>query len=91
MLASLFVDMHAGLKPLLFAEVIMIMLTIHAIWIFSHVTSDNVFNLITAVCAFFKITGKIFGKICICLLRAHFKKDQQRTYLMMFMQFFIKK
>ena len=30
---------------------------------------------------FFKITGKTFGKICIHLLRVHFKNDEQRTYL----------
>ena len=41
------------------------------------------------VLRFFKITGKTCDKICIYLLRVHFKKkDQQKTYLMMFMRFF---
>ena len=29
------------------------------------------------------------GKICIYLLRIHYKKDQKRTYLMMIIQFFL--
>ena len=36
---------------------------------------------------FFKITGKTCGKICIYLLKVHFKNNQQRTYLM-FVRFF---
>ena len=35
-----------------------------------------------------KLQGKR-GKICICLLRVHFKKSQQMTYLMMLMRFFL--
>ena len=31
----------------------------------------------------------ICGKICIYLLRIHYKKDQKRTYLMMTMPFFL--
>ena len=51
--------------------------------------SVKVFKFLQCVLKFFKITGKTCGKICIYLLRVHFKKkDQQRTYLMMFMGFF---
>ena len=35
------------------------------------------------------LTTLICGKICIYLLRIHYKKDQKRTYLMMTMPFFL--
>ena len=38
---------------------------------------------------FSKLLGTLScGKICIYLLRIHYKKDQKRTYLMMIMRFF---
>ena len=40
------------------------------------------------VLKFFKITWKTCGKICVYVLRIHFKKDLQRTHLMMFMRLF---
>ena len=38
---------------------------------------------------FSKLLGTLIcGKICIYLLRIHYKKDQKKTYLMMIMRFF---
>ena len=46
-------------------------------------------NYRTVRLGFSKLLGTlIFGKICICLLRIHYKKDQKNTYLMMIMRFF---
>ena len=39
---------------------------------------------------FSKLLGTLSGgKICIYLLRIHYKKDQKRTYLMMIIRFFL--
>ena len=37
---------------------------------------------------FSKLLENTCGKICICLLKGTLKKDQQRTYQMVFMPFF---
>ena len=47
-------------------------------------------NYHTVHLGFSKLLGTLIcGKICICLLRIHCKKDQKRTYLKMIMQFFL--
>ena len=47
-------------------------------------------NYRTVCLGFSKLLGTLScGKICIYLLRIHYKKDQKRTYLMMIMQFFL--
>ena len=39
---------------------------------------------------FSKLLGTLIcGKICVYLLRIHYKEDQKRTSLMMIMQFFL--
>ena len=46
-------------------------------------------NYHTVHLGFSKLLGTIFcGKMCIYLLRIHYKKDQKNTYLMVTMQFF---
>ena len=46
-------------------------------------------NYCTVRLGFSKLLGTLScGKICIYLLRIHYKKDQKRTYLMMIMRFF---
>ena len=47
-------------------------------------------NYRTVRLGFSKLLGTLScGKICIYLLKIHYKKDQKRTYLMMIMQFFL--
>ena len=47
-------------------------------------------NYCTVHLGFSKLLGTLScGKICIYLLRIHYKKDQEKTYLMMNMQLFL--
>ena len=47
-------------------------------------------NYRTVRLGFSKLLGTLSGgKICIYLLRIHYKKDQKRTYLMIIIQFFL--
>ena len=46
-------------------------------------------NYRTVRLGFSKLLGTLIcGKMCIYLLRIHYKKDQKKTYLMMIMRFF---
>ena len=47
-------------------------------------------NYCTVHLGFSKLLGTLSGgKICIYLLRIHYKKDQKRTYLMIIIRFFL--